>query len=192
MRCAAVAALPLFLAGAAWAEGPIDVCYNYGCAVEETVIFSDGRLEMVRKMLAKAETPEAERDVLSAVVGLFYGWAGEQTPIWRDRGGNYDDEQDQSGRMDCIDHSTTTTRFLEMLARRGWLHFHRVLPIVRRSRFLIDQHFSAAIEELGPVRDPEHAKPERYVVDSWFRDNGEPAAIMPLENWLKGDYPDVQ
>jgi hypothetical protein len=184
-----IAALPLLLAGAAWADSALQVCYNYGCAVEEIVIFSDGRLAWVNEMLAAASTPEREREMLALVVGQLYAWAGEQTPIWRDRGGNLDDDQETDGRMDCIDHSTTTTRFLEMIAARGALRFHRVLAPMRRTRWLFGQHFSAVIEELGPLRDVEHPDPERYVVDSWFRDNGKPAAIMPLENWLEGEDP---
>ena len=33
---------------------------------------------------------------------------------------------------------------------------------------------------------------ERYVVDSWFVDNGEPAVVLPLAEWLKGGGPNVQ
>lgn len=178
--------LPLLLGGgASAAENSIDVCYNYACAVEESVIFSDARMDWVRDMMALAKTPEREREVLAVVVGQLYAWAGEQTPIWHDRGGNYDDEE-LDGRMDCIDHSTTTTRFLRMIAKKGWLRFHRVQKPRWRSEFLLLQHYSAVIEELGPVRDPAHPKPERYVVDSWFRDNGQPAVVIPYEKWRAG------
>ena len=40
------------------------------------------------------------------------------------------------GSMDCIDHSTTTTRLLKMMARRGMLRFHHVLEPVERARVL--------------------------------------------------------
>ena len=175
----------LALAGAACADEMIDVCYNYGCAAEEAVLFSEDRLEAVSQLLAHARTPEVEREFLALAVGRLYAWAGEQTPIWLDRGGNQADEGEH-GAMDCIDHSTTTTRFLDMMQKRGWLRFHRVLMPERRVRFFVLQHYSAVIEELGPMRDPEHPAPERYVVDSWFRDNGKPAVIMPLEDWLAG------
>ncbi len=33
---------------------------------------------------------------------------------------------------------------------------------------------------------------ERYVVDSWFVDNGEPAVVLPLAEWLNGGGPNVQ
>jgi hypothetical protein len=101
--------------------------------------------------------------------------------------------------MDCIDHSTSTTRLLKLMEARGWLRFHRVLDPVRRSRFLFDQHFSAAVEEVGPaaaaagemLRVGDGRPAARFAVDSWFFDNGTPAAVMPLEDWLSGDSPDV-
>lgn len=184
MRWAAVALAAT--AGMASADEMISVCYNYGCAAEQMALFSDERLEIVRRMLAASQTPEQERAALALAVGRLYAWAGEQTPIRADRGGNVADDGDE-GRMDCIDHSTTTTRLLDMLEERDWLKFHRVMFPERRVRFFVFQHYSAVIEELGPVRDPEHRKPERYVVDSWFRDNGRPAMILPLEDWFAGE-----
>jgi hypothetical protein len=84
---------------------------------------------------------------LSLAIGWLLGWAGEQTPIAADRGGNFADDG-VYGRMDCIDHSTTTTRLLRLLESRRWLQFHRVLEPVRRVLYLFEFHYSAQIEEL--------------------------------------------
>jgi hypothetical protein len=162
------------------------VCYNYGCAAEELVVFSEERLGWAQKLLAAAANAAAERDFLALAIGQLYAWAGEQTPIGADRGGNYADEG-RPGSMDCIDHSTTTTRFLRLLESRGLLRFHRVLnPVARHRLLLFGQHFTAVIEEL---RDVEGER--RYAVDSWFVDNGRPAVILPLDEWLDGGGPDV-
>jgi hypothetical protein len=85
--------------------------------------------------------------------------------------------------MDCVDHSRNTSAFLSLLAKHGLLRWHRTLPPVRRLRFFLLQHFSALIEETQDGG--------RYVVDSWFVDNGEPAVILPLADWEKGEGPDV-
>jgi len=161
-------------------------------------------------------------------VGNLYRVAGRQSPISADRAGNYLD-RGVNGRMDCIDHSTTTTRLLELMQSREWLRFHRVLDPERRTR-LIFQHFAAVIEEivprverivpLHPDRVPDYvpsllalcdcegvvegllasdveetetalAPGTRFVVDSWFVEHGEPAVILPLADWLKGDGPNV-
>lgn len=150
-------------------------------------MFSTPQIQQLTQMLALSNTPAIERTVLSQAIGKMYRWAGEQTLIHNDRGGNFADDG-QPGRMDCIDHSTTTTRFLRLLEQRGLLRWHRVLDPVRRLRFLgFAQHFSALVEvkqgdEMG----------EQYVVDSWFVDNGEPAVILPLADWEAGAGLDVQ
>jgi len=186
----AAALVLLLVAGVAWADEAVPVCYDYGCASRQTVNFSERQLDQLHETLAAAATAEEERRALARVVGRLYAWAGEQSPIWRDRGGNYADGGVE-GEMDCIDHSTTTTRFLRLLERRGWLRFHRVLAPVRRVRFLIAVHWSALIEELPPAGAGPATAPRRFVVDSWFVDNGRPAVVLPLEEWLNGGGPNV-
>lgn len=164
----------------------VSVCYNYSCLGEAEVAYGDGQLLEIDRLMQLADSDEGERALLSQAIGRLYRWAGEQSAVGKDRGGNYADDE-VHGRMDCIDHSTTTTRFLRMMEGRGWLRWHRVLEPVRRTRFLFGQHFAAAIETL---EDTEGGG--RFAVDSWFMDNGEPAVILPLESWLRGDGPDVE
>ena len=185
----AVALFLLLVALPAWADESVSVCYNYGCASEQTVNFSQRQLEEVHQLLAAATTAAAERSALALAVGRLYAWAGQQSPIWRDRGGNVADGG-VPGRMDCIDHSTTTTRFLRLLERRGWLRFHRVLAPLSRPYLLIARHWSAQIEETGGGLTPA-TTPRRFAVDSWFVDNGRPALVLPLQEWSSGGGPNV-
>lgn len=207
------------------------VCFNYGCASQAEVMFEDSELDRVRGLLAQVDSPAAERAALARSIGALLGYAGTRAPIAADRAGNFLDDGVE-GRMDCIDHATTTTRLLVLLEERGWLRFHRMLPPERRS-FLILQHFSAVIEEIEPPRVaapvtappviPDYVAPmlalcdcaevldelaappvppvepesaghpgERFALDSWFVDHGEPAVVLPLEDWMKGDGPNVQ
>jgi len=185
----------------------VPVCFNYSCAATETVAFDAAVLELAREQLLAASDPVTERAALAAVVGRLYREAGVQTPVGADRAGNYFD-QGVDGRMDCIDHSTNTTRFLKMIEARGMLRFHHVLEPAKRTRFVL-QHFSAVVEEVEPpvslrpaVVVPDHvplpapvpdSRPgERFVIDSWFVDNGEAAIVLSLADWLDGDGPNVQ
>lgn len=163
----------------------VSVCFNYGCLSQAEVAFSDSQLQEIQRLFARTENAEQEREVLSVAVGRLLGWAGEQSPIAADRGGNYADDA-VYGKMDCIDHSTTTTRLLRMLERKGWLRFHRVLEPAMRQRLLLFVHYSALIEETNFVPA---AEPPRFVVDSWFFDNGRAAAVMPLAQWQAGESP---
>ncbi len=159
------------------------ICYNYGCYTRAPVDYSEAQLERLRQQLAAAADAAAERRAISAVIGRMYAIAGEQTPVWRDKGGNYADGGD-NGKMDCIDHSTNTGVFLGLLQARGWLRFHEVLGPLLRRRFFFAEHWAARIRE----RETQKA----YVVDSWFFDNGRPAAVLPVKDWLAGSTPNVQ
>ena len=158
----------------------LTICYNYGCYARAPVNYSEEQLEVLRQQLAAAADAAAERAAISVTIGRMYAIAGEQTPVWRDRGGNYADDGNE-GKMDCIDHSTNTGAFLSLLQARGWLQFHEVLEPYMRTRFFFADHWAARIRE----RETQ----EVYVVDSWFFDNGQPAAVMPFEDWLEGKTP---
>jgi len=194
-----------FVLTAAQAQGgaEVDICFNYGCQAQVRIRYSDAQLEAVRQMLAAAEDAGRERAALAVAIGQLYGWAGEQSAIRNDRGGDYADDA-VYGRMDCIDHATSTTRLLRLLDARGWLRFHRVDEVARRWRFLIFQHFTAVVEEIRPpigiVATAAAAIPTalsggrpaaRFAVDSWFYDNGMAAVVLPLDQWLDGAGPDV-
>lgn len=173
----------------------VSVCFNYGCATQATVNFSAQQLNSITQTLAAAHNANEERIVLAQVIGMLYAWAGKQTPIHADRGGNYADAGVQ-GSMDCIDHSTTTTRFLRLLVQHHALHFHRVIATTRRG--WIFQHWTATIEEL-PLATPSAAamtsataaQQPRFAVDSWYVDNGQPAVILPLAEWFNYGGPDA-
>lgn len=190
--------LLLLASGMASADESIKVCYNYGCNQEATVRFSERQLRTLAKKLRSLPSAEKERNALADVIGQMYSWAGQQSPVYADKGGNaFDDEA--NGAMDCIDHSTTTTRFLKVLERRGLLKYHVVADIARRSRFFLFDHFSAVVREFPrPIPasmvdgDAERANTHLYVIDSWFVNNGEPAVVLPLESWLDGAGPRIE
>jgi hypothetical protein len=161
----------------------ITICYNYGCYARAPVSYGEKDLDRLRQPLAAAGDAKAERAAIAQVIGRMYAIAGEQTPVWRDKGGNYADGG-ENGKMDCIDHSTNTSAFLRLLQARGWLRFHEVLEPLLRRRFFFADHWAARMRE--------RETREVYAVDSWFFDNGRPATVMPVEDWLGGATPNVQ
>jgi hypothetical protein len=178
------------------ADETVLFCYNWSCANEARVTFPEPLLRALKYRIGKAVDAADERQRLAKAIGRLYAEAVEQSPIGADRAGNRRDAE-SDGRMDCIDHSTTTTRLLKLLERRGALHWHRVLEPVRRRRFIVTQHFSALVEENRPVvvaaSDGADGVPPsaRFVIDTWFVDPGQPALVLPLANWMDGEGPDV-
>lgn len=193
-----------------------DACFNYGCTSRVPVLFLQAELMRVEALFIGVADAADERDRIARALAELYRLIGGQTPVFMDVAGNLRDEERQ-GRMDCIDHSATTTRLLELMAEQGWLRHHEVLKPARRG-WLFAQHFSAVIEERGEaVTVPDHVpvllvqcdcpevvhdiparpsgtaiEPARFAVDTWFVDHGEPAVILPLADWLNGEGPNVQ
>lgn len=165
------------------AEQKVAICYNWDCTAQAEVRYDQYQWIEVTRLIGLAKNAEGERALIAQAVGRLYHWAGEQSPVKNDRAGNTTDAG-IDGRMDCIDHSTSTTRLLKLLEESGALRWHRVLEPARRTRFIIAQHFAAVIEENGTG--------QRYVVDSWFVDNGQPAIILPLAAWNEGEGPSVE
>ena len=165
----------------------VRVCFNYGCLSEVTVVIDERVLADIGAGLAEAGDAAVERQRLAAAVGRLYREAGRQAPISADRAGNVRDDG-VFGKMDCIDHSISTTRMLGLLEARGMLHHHRVLARTRRTRLLLLQHYAAVVEEL-PADGSGAAR--RFAIDSWSVEQGEPAVVLPLEAWLDGEGPDV-
>ena len=184
----------MFFTTLASAEERIAICYNYGCFSQAEAVYRDEQLRELSVLFSQVNNAAEERAVLADVVGRLFGWAGQQTPINADKGGNLADNA-VDGKMDCIDHSLTTTRFLQMLEKRALLSFHRVSPRVLRRSFLIFEHYAAQIEEIAEgindASDMAQQTPARYVVDAWFFDNGQPALVMPVEEWQAGGGPSV-
>lgn len=175
----AAALLVLGVSASASASEEALICFNYACRDTAVIEFDEAQLKQVQGQFADAATPEAEREAVARAVGFLYFFAGQRSPVWRDRGGNYADGE-VDGRMDCIDHSTNTTTFLDLLERRGWMRFHDVGERAERGR-LLSEHWTARIVE----RDGG----AQFAVDTWFLDPGEPASIFTLEEWLDGAWP---
>lgn len=159
----------------------LSICYNYGCATQSVAHLRGAELSRVHMLFAWVENAEEERNAIAEAVGLLQAFAGQQTPIFRDRGRNLADDG-VDGRMDCIDHSRNNTLYLNLMEERGWLKFHTTLEPARRAPLIVNEHWSARIAE----RESGH----EFVVDSWFFDNGHPAAIFPLQEWMNGAEPD--
>lgn len=186
---------------AAWAAPAgemLDVCYNYGCNAQVTVSYREAQLGQVADYLRRAANADEERLMIALVMGRLYAWAGEQTPIRGDKGGNLADDV-WPGSMDCIDHSTTAVRVLSMLEKRGLLRFHRVVGRIKRVRFLVADHWAVELVETAPATKdagPDAGNEQRdtgrhFVVDTWFRDNGKPAVVMSLGDWKNGEDPEL-
>ncbi len=179
----------------------LDICDDLGCGHQTRVGLDSSLLARLDRFFVSPPADAlAERRRIRQAIAWLERQAGSRSPIHLDRGRNPDihaslpaggvwplaanrqAHPDVRGQLDCVAESRNTTRFLELLAARGLLRFHRVLEPAFRAPRVFDQHWSAQIAVRADGR--------RYVVDSWFLDNGEPPYIQRLGAWLgKQSFP---
>jgi hypothetical protein len=172
-----LAGLALALA-AALPPATVELCYNYGCARHAVVRFDAGVMDAAAALFDEADDAPSERIAIALAMGMLARAASADAPVGADLGGNGYRESGVEGRMDCIDHSTNATHYLELMGERGWLRFHASGPRVLRMKYAVAAHWTATIRE--------RATGTPYAVDTWYRRNGYPAVVMPLAAWKKG------
>lgn len=153
----------------------------YDDRVEDSFAVDEREWSALRGLFVPpAPSAEEERRRIRAAIAMFEQIAGRQTRTHLDMAKN---QGSGSGHMDCTDESTNTTTYLRVLAERGLLKWHEVLHKAFRGPLELDTHWTAQIRDL--------TSGQRYVVDSWYRANGEPPYIQATEDWKrKRPFPD--
>jgi hypothetical protein len=163
------------------APAHFSICFNHSCQSLADVSLTPGQWPEIRRLFSpEPASPWEERERIALAVGKLESLAGKLTGIDNDRGGSLAGLW-MSNQMDCVDESTNTHTYLVMLKNDGLLKYHVPADNARRFRPRLYQHYTAVIEET--------ATQQKYAVDSWFRDNGQPPFIIPLSTWKRGWTP---
>ena len=160
------------------------VCHGGTCAVVTQVGLDESQWQRITAVFVPAVADaQEERARIAEAIARFETVVGAITDTSDDRPEN----QIAKGKgwwtqMDCIDESTNTTTYLRMLVKAGFVRWHRVENRVTRGWFLRGwPHTTAVVSETKTGA--------RWVVDSWFFENGRPPVIVPLELWKTGWRP---
>ncbi|MGE4660664.1 MAG: hypothetical protein AAEJ16_07755 [Arenicellales bacterium] len=160
----------------------IEVCYDFSCKTRQQVELSTEEWRSVIGWFYPAATSAAEeREQLRQAVGWMEVIVGRHTPTHRDKGLNLEKNPEFPGQLDCIDESLNITTYMRLFHEQGHLRRHRVVDRAYRT-VGFDAHWAGQIEEIETG--------ERFVIDSWFQDNGMLPYISPSTDWL--DVTDVR
>ena len=160
-------------------------CYGYGCEKKKSIHFSDKDWQPIKSLFTPAsKTAEEERTRIKSAIAVFEQIAGKQAGTENDKAGTFRHIMADGLQQDCVDESINTTIYLSLLEHENLMLHHRVLsptvrlPIIHAGRW---PHQTAVIEDVSNT--------QKYAVDSWFHDNGEPSEIIKLEDWKNGWKP---
>lgn len=159
------------------------VCHQQGCAEQTAMRLTPTEAKSILQgFVIPPATPAQERSSIALAISRFEQIIGPRTGTDRDLGGTFPGAF-RARQMDCIDESTNTTTYLQLLDNAGLLHWHTILKPV--TRLPIPRgwwpHTSAAIRE--------DTTGTKYAVDSWFDANGSVPHIVELTLWRRGWKP---
>jgi len=164
------------------AHNKVTVCHGYGCRIKTPFQLEDGDIQRARTIMSEFDgSPEEERKGVQKVVSYMEQRVGRILGTDQDRAKIETSGINDPTQQDCIDEATNTTSYLMVLESNGLLKYHKVRkPEVRG--YWVDgnwPHWTAVLQN----RD----NSEEWAVDTWFRDNGVPPVVIPLEDWYKYD-----
>ncbi len=159
-------------------------CHGYGCPSHYLVELHPKEWKQIDRLFKPASKNAAqERARVAKAIGRFETIVGGMTGTDVDYRGTF--LKMGRGQLDCVDESTNTTIYLDLLKQRGYLKFHEIRQPQIRTPFTGGGgrwvHQSAVIHEVKSGVD--------YAVDSWFEHNGHPSHIVPLSDWRSGWKP---
>jgi hypothetical protein len=152
-------------------------CTDYHCDAGRMVTLTAGQWQSVRSLFAADTSPAEERENIRQAIALLENMVGALTGTWRDLAGNVAGAG-QPGQLDCISESKNTSTYLQLMFDDGLLKWHDVEERQVRHPLIFNTHWAAVIAD--------QSSGERFAVDSWARDNGQPPDIQPLSDWLMG------
>ncbi len=171
-----------FISLSAFAEPYFVHCFDFGCKSNQEIYYDARQWSDIKQLFTSAAlTADQEKQAIRKAIAKMESFSGEIAGTSLDKAGNYPG-YDIIKQQDCIDESTNTFQYLSALEDLKLLKWHKVEPKKRRTRWFFD-HWTAVISE--------NSSNQKFAVDSWYRDNGEPPYIQPLQDWqVKKSFPD--
>ncbi len=160
-----------------------NVCHSFGCRTHTRVDLADKEWQEIKSPLKiVANTPEEERKHIGLAISKMEQIVGKAVGTDADIGRATAWEHGYY-QLDCIDEAVNTSLYLKFLEQDGALKWHKVSDPARRGYFITGgwPHNTAVVAEKETG--------DQYVIDSWFFDNGQEPAIVPLQSWLDGWWP---
>jgi hypothetical protein len=165
----------------------LSICSNYGCSKITDAKFSAEQWIKISSILEiSAVSPAMERAALAEVMGYIETIIGRQTNTQYDVGGTFNiyvnPRKAKSEQMDCIDESANTLLYLRFLDQEQKIVWHDVVGLSSRGGLRAGYPHTAVL-----LIDKDSK--QKYIIDSWFYDNGRPATIVPYQMWKRGWKP---
>jgi len=162
------------------------VCSQHNCQTRTRAALEPAQWAQIVALFAPpAHSAAAERAQIARAIGRMEQLVADFANTHHDKAGDFNGFTQPGSQLDCVDESINTTTYLTLFQQEGLLRWHRVVSRASRGYMFFGgwPHFTAVVETT-------RGKPEQWVIDSWFRDNGVDADVLPLTTWKQGWSPE--
>jgi hypothetical protein len=163
----------------------LSICHGFGCSRKTHVELNAADIARITTLFEPVPQNAAqERAIVALAIGEFERIVGAKTGTSTDRprAAMFDNDPSQ---LDCVDEALNTTLYLTLLNALKLLRFH--VPDLPAHR---GDGITAWLHNTGVLR--ETVSGSLYAIDSWFGANGDPAYVVPVEEWKEGWQPEPQ
>ncbi len=156
-----------------------EICQGGGCYEEDKTSLSAAEWQPIATLFVPMPTnAETERKQIALAIGMLEEIVGKKIGTSGDLAGTFNFAY--KGQQDCNDEAINTTTYMRLLQQAGYLKFHTIEDMRTRNFFFTGWPHTTAV-----ILDSKTG--DKFAVDSWFYDNGHPAAIVPFAQW-KANY----
>ena len=164
------------------------VCSQYGCNKITNLTIAKAAWKNIISLFEVASlSSRHERALLAEYIARMEQYVGRETHTQFDHAGTFpvfiNVKKHKSDQMDCIDESINTLSYLKILDSEGLINYHNISGLVTRGGISAGYPHTAVLLE-------DKLSSKKYVIDSWFFDNGRPAVVVPYELWKRCWKPD--
>jgi hypothetical protein len=156
------------------------ICFNWSCSRREILRFTSDDMALVKKRMATCSGTSLYDRLQRVRIGVWQLelLAEKHQPLLANDLAINEHEEAVEGRTDCVDNSSNTTTYLNILRDTGGLQGWAVSQPKVRKRFDVNAvHWTAVIVDIETGA--------AWSVDSWFRPNGHLPIVMPLRSWRR-------
>ena len=158
------------------------ICYALGCQQSAQIHLNAEQWDRIRNIFVpRPSDGAAERECIALAIGELESLVGPLSGTDGDIGGSFQGAFLEN-QMDCEDEAVNTIVYLTMMEQDELITYHDIYRPTLRGFVIMGWPHTAAV-----VVDKQTE--EKFVVDSWFGDNGHPAYVVPLKKWKWGWRP---
>jgi len=158
------------------------ICYAHSCQQITRVRLDAEQWERIRNIFVPRPSNGAvERARIALAIGELESMVGPLTGTDGDIGGSFQGAF-RSNQMDCEDEAVNTLVYLTMMEQDGLITYNDIYRPTSRGFVIMGWPHTATVLVDKQTK-------EKFVLDSWFEDNGHPAYVVPLKKWKWGWRP---